>query len=207
MKPQHSPLCDLYIAHIPDAPPTGALFPPERAREVNEIQSERAKKEKYYAWRLLEHALARSLGLDAKNLAFFKDKNGKWGANGVFFSLSHTANTVAVAVSRAAVGVDIEQYRTPRTDRLAARVLTAREHAEFEKAPERDAFLLQKWVGKEAIFKKGDEKVFSPASIETTDANAVTGELERDGVRYAFAVATDTPECVRIFKDVDLSQT
>ena len=78
MKPQHSPLCDLYIAHIPDTPPTGELFPPERAREVNEIQSERAKKEKYYAWRLLEYALARSLGLDAKNLAFFKDENGKW---------------------------------------------------------------------------------------------------------------------------------
>ena len=205
MKPDSNALCDLYVARIPDAAPTGELWPPERACEVAQTKNERAKKEKYYVWRLLEHALAHSLGLCAQNLAFFKDENGKWGANGVFFSLSHTAGAVAVAVSRTAVGVDIEQYRTPRTDRLAARVLTARELADFEKTPERDAFLLQTWVGKEAIFKKGDEKKFSPANIETTDANVVTGTFDKDGVNCAFAVATDTPEVVRIFKDVDLS--
>ena len=111
---------------------------------------------------------------------------------------------MAVAVSRAPVGVDIEQYRSPRADRLAERVLTERELADYKKAPQREEFLLQKWAEKEALFKAGDEKVFSPAKIETGGASLFSGAVEQNGRRYAFAVATATPECVRVFTDVTL---
>lgn len=205
MKQQH-PLCDLYIARIPDAEPTETLFPPEREREIASTRNPRAKKEKYYVWRLLEYALRESLGTTLEQAELCKAANGKWLSPRLFLSLSHAQDAVAVAISDAPVGVDIEGYRTPRTDRLAARVLSERELADFEKAPKRDEFLLQKWTAKEAIFKKGGDGVFSPAKIETGDADTVSDVLELGGVYYVFAVATDAPEVLRIFRDVDLSK-
>ena len=206
MEHGNRPLCDLYVAPIPDVAPSCELWPPEREREIAQTRNERAKKEKYYVWRLLELALRQSLGLELREIGVFKNENQKWGANGVFFSLSHTSGAVAVAVSNAPVGVDIEQYHTPRADRLAARVLTARELADYQKAPQRDEFLLQKWVAKEAIFKASDKKVFSPANTETTDAGVTIGTLDQNGTRYTFALATAAPDHIRIFKDIDLTK-
>ena len=74
------------------------------------------------------------------------------------FSLSHSESfaMIAVVVGRARVGVDIEIERPrSRLDALAARVLSAEEHAEWLDAepPERVRAFLARWTAKEAYLK------------------------------------------------------
>jgi 4'-phosphopantetheinyl transferase len=76
---------------------------------------------------------------------------------GLDFSLSHSGATGVVAVARDhAVGVDVEVMRArPYLERLAARILSPAEHAEWlEVDPvDRTRGLLRVWTAKEAYLK------------------------------------------------------
>lgn len=83
-----------------------------------------------------------------------------------WFSLSHSESFAMVAVaSGARVGVDIEvEHPRPRLDRLAARVLSDEEHAEWLEAEPRlrtDAFL-ERWTAKEAYLKAIGAGIWRP---------------------------------------------
>jgi 4'-phosphopantetheinyl transferase len=84
----------------------------------------------------------------------------------LWFNLSHTESFAMLAVAAGArVGVDIEIERPrARLDRLAARVLSDDEHAEWSQvAPGRriDAFLAR-WTAKEAYLKAIGEGIWQP---------------------------------------------
>jgi 4'-phosphopantetheinyl transferase len=73
------------------------------------------------------------------------------------FNLSHSATTALVAVARGAdVGVDVEAVRArPHLERLAARLLTPEEHAQWVavEAAARNRAFLELWTAKEARLK------------------------------------------------------
>ena len=205
---RNMPIVDVYIAALPEEGEIGELDCRARREEIASISNERLRREKYFVWRLLEYALERSFGACARKLKLRKESYGGWSAGDISLSLSHSEGALAVAVSRAAVGVDIERVCAPRSDRLAERIMTAEELADYRLTPdaEREERLIAVWTAKEAIFKSRHLDVFIPGDCDTLHELHRTAFTELGGVKYAWSVATVTPERVRVFEGIDLTK-
>ena len=85
-------------------------LPKLRKEYVLKITDEKRKIQSILVWKLLEYALS---SFNLTNFEFFQDKSGKWSLeNGekINFSLTHSHNIVAVAVSdEGSVGLDVEK--------------------------------------------------------------------------------------------------
>ena len=198
------PIVDVYVGVIPEKLKITSLYPKERAKEIKACSNDRVKREKYCAWKLLEYALNRTFGAKFKELEFTKGENGRWSTPTHHFSISHTDGLAAVCVSRANVGVDIEK----ESDKLLSvvpRLLTDSELLEYEQLGEENrlSYLGTKWTQKESIFKSLNEKSFIPHKIEVKEYQTYTREIEADGNKYYLSVATQTPERVRLYRDVE----
>ncbi len=81
-----------------------------RKKYINSIRDPKRKKQSFFVWKLLEYVSKKQFGCD--KIDGEAEQNGKWRIKGVDFkfSLSHSDNIVAVAVSDASVGVDVEKY-------------------------------------------------------------------------------------------------
>ena len=178
-----------------DTDTSAPLYPPERHKEVEECKNERAKKEKYLVWKLLEKVVMDNINLDFANIQFTKTANGKWICPDFHFSLSHTDGLVCVAVSMREVGVDAESLHEINTG-LKARILTEEEISYMEALPplEQNRFLLESWVKKESIFKKTGGKMLMPNRIATTEHHTRLFRVEMDGCEYIISVAADSDE-------------
>ena len=158
----------VYYSAIPCGECDFALYPEQRAMEIGAVRNDKLKKEKYYAWKLLEFAIE-SLGINFRKLDFVKHDNGKWTCEKVCFSLSHTDGAVAVAVSKMNVGVDIEKV-SDRAMRVAKKVFS---QSELDACDGDEILYTTKlWTQKEAIFKTLDEGVFSPQSASATSLHS-----------------------------------
>ena len=187
------PLVHVYLARFPFSVENDEIFPLERAAEIDRCSDARVRREKYYAWKLLEKALMRSLGLKLRDLQLVRTESGKWECSQCCFSLSHSGNIAAVAVSRKPVGVDIEKRDEARfSDALAAKILTAGEREKLEAYKDsRGAALNALWTKKEAVFKLSGGRGFQPGSIEVSEYKTVTKEVESGGERYFITVASE----------------
>ena len=192
----------VYVAKLPKESFTEPLLCIERQREVDGISNEKAQREKYYVWRLLEYAIKNSLGADASRLCFTKGKNRKWSCEGFEFSLSHSGDALAVAISDMAVGIDVEKIRVRKAERMAEYMLTQDERGEYKSinVNERDEWLIGKWCAKEAIFKSQNKDVFSPSKIETSEFFCEQRSFEIECEKYILAVASDKFQDVKIFE-------
>lgn len=171
------PVLDVYVMPIPSQVQITPVYPKARNAEIEKCQSLELKNAKYCVWQLLLLAAEKSLGLKAKDIRFKKSKGGKWYAKNMCFSLSHTDTAVAVAISKQAVGVDIESVsgfsgKAKRLPSLCEKVLTRREKG----VNGADSVLgfLRLWTKKEAIFKAGNAKSFVPCDIETESFTTAT---------------------------------
>ena len=200
------PLVDVYVARLPDEIGSGKILPKEREEEISSVTNERVRREKYYAWRLLEYGLERSLGLKIGKMEFSKTPYGKWISPSCKFSISHSGDLLAVAISRAEVGVDVEPILPPKSDRFAYRVLTPSELSEYSSLGEKERvrFLISSWSAKEAIFKTSDRASFIPSEIDTEQKKIKTLEFTEGETNYILAVATETPERIRLYQGIDL---
>jgi 4'-phosphopantetheinyl transferase len=125
---------------------------------------------------LLRSVLSALLGMAPAAISLQKDERGKpsvlgAGASAPSFNISHSGGLVALALApKGRVGIDVEEKR-PLVDaeRLAQRILTAREAAGFRALPEsaREDALLTAWTRKEAVLKAiGTGIAGSPESID-----------------------------------------
>ena len=203
---RNMPIVDVYVTALPDSEPAGEFLCAERNKEIASVGSEKVRREKYFVWKLMLYALERSLGLHEKNTEFTKEEYGGWSVKGAHVSLSHSGGAIAVAVSRAPVGVDIEKIAPPKSESMAERIMNEAELSEYSSLPdgEKEERLISIWTAKEAIFKSKHIKSFIPNATDTKAEKHKTDIITVSGEKYAWSVATATPEKIRLFKNVDL---
>ena len=171
----------VYTAAIPTDVGVEAVFPSSRSEEIFACGSDKTKKEKYCAWKLLEYALFHAFGKRIEEIAFAKSAQGKWTCDFCHFSLSHSENAVAVALSDSPIGIDIEQIKPVKNrEKVAKKILTEAELEEYQRLSinetQANAFLLEIWTKKESVFKRGGIASFIPNRIcsgETTQTKKV----------------------------------
>ena len=83
---------------------------------------------------------------------------GGWGKpyfvdSGWHFSISHTKNHAFCALARENVAIDAEELDRPINQKLAEKILSPREKAQYDAAPDKARALLTFWVLKEAAAK------------------------------------------------------
>ncbi len=181
---------DVYYAQIPKKALITPVYPKERDAEISSCKNEKVKTEKYYVWKLLELAVKNSFNINFNNLNFEKQSSGKWICDGLSFSLSHSHNAVAVAVSNGMVGLDIELLQPPMNAKTYKKILSALEQVEYENLSGDVAteYLINKWTKKESVFKLNGENAFLPTSIQNPSAHALTVQLGDE--KYCIAVST-----------------
>ena len=175
----------VYYGKIPEGDVNFDVYPKERADEIMSVRNDRLKKEKYCAWKLLEYAIT-DLGMSFSELDFIKNESGKWACDKCFFSISHTDGAIAVAVSKASVGVDIEKV-SDRAAKVAKKVFSEAELK--DDCDDENLFTTRLWTKKESIFKTQDMRVFSPQNIVISDHETKTVDLCLNGEKYVISVA------------------
>lgn len=199
------PVVDVYVAALP---PAGEMLPLScalRQEDIARVTAPRLQRQKYFVWKLLEYALERSFGLKSKDLTFRKEGD-RYVCDQAYFSLSHSDNGLAVVVSRDAVGVDLEKVTARDTDGLAQRVFTPDEMEVYTAlAPEeKTAFFFRAWTGKEALFKAAGKGTFVPGEQNTLQENVKHYAITVGGEAFSLSVATQTPERIRLYENIQL---
>ena len=202
------PVVDVYFGSIPENPKLRDVIPAARDAEIKSVSNERVRSEKYYAWRLLEYALERSLGLRMKKMEFVKHSNGRWSTPSCEFSISHSGAVVMVAVSRAPVGVDVELFHAPRSEKFYERIFNGEEKLIYDSLTEdeRVGYAISRWTAKEAVFKSLHLDSFVPSKTAIDEKRIKTDKITVGDASYYYSVATDTVEKIRILPIVDLEK-
>ncbi len=195
---------DLYITAIPDTE-IGTVYSLARQAQIDATSNKELRRQRYYVWKLLEYALKQSFNLNPNRIRFYLDDKGKWGCEECYFSLSHSKNAVAVAVSHKPVGVDIESAKREVSDPLCHKILTETELEEYNAVSpkEKKRYLLQKWCAKESLFKIGNIKHFQPKQIET-NTGIFSGSVTVGGYDLFYSVASSNTERLKIFTNISL---
>lgn len=153
-----------------------------------------ARTQSLYALEVLAHGL-KALGTDTSNLTLAKKSSGKPYFEGEmpYFSISHDADTVAVAISDRDVGVDIQSSRdTARENAIAERFFTQDECEDIRSG---NLDFLTAWTKREAYAKLNDTPLASLTKKELPDS-AFFGTL--DWKTSKITVATLSSDEVKI---------
>ena len=159
------------------------LVSPDRAAKVQRLKVKQKQLQSLFAKLLLRAVLCDRLNVQNSELEFFVTENGKpyLKDHKVYFSISHTASLVAVALSNSEVGVDIEAVR-PLKHNGYTKFLTADEQiyigADSTWSEQR---FFEVWTKKEAYFKRFGEGIGEMAALvsilnEPTVSTAVLGK-------------------------------
>lgn len=165
-----------------DAAADGAadVLSPDERRRADAFHRPADRRRFRASRRALRLLLGAYVGARPEALAFETRPGGKPVLpGGPAFSLSHTGPHLLVAVHASdAVGVDAEAVAPGMaTDGVLARVLTARERAAVEAAPDRDAAFARAWTLKEALLKATGEGLSRPMTSLVLDLGAVPPTL------------------------------
>lgn len=99
------PVCDVYIARIPENAGDSDIYPEKRRAEINNISSPEERNAARFLWKLLGFAAARSFNTDLKSAGLKRQLTGRWVCGEFSFSLSESCGIAAVAVSNADVNL------------------------------------------------------------------------------------------------------
>lgn len=169
-------------------------MPAIRNEYIRSATDPRVRRQRYAVWLLLDLALCERFGKGVAAFDFKRDPDGKWSCadERVYFSLSHSRNAVAVALSDRPVGLDIEALDgiDGRRPDLIRRVLTASERQTFEALPRQSQarFFAEMWCAKEAVFKRGGNGAFASSRVNVSDFDVFTREVDIGGSRFMLAV-------------------
>ena len=194
---------DVYVKKFPFEVKRKKIFQKERAKEIKSCKNKDVRAEKYYAWKLLEIALEQSFEKDIKKCKFNKI-NGKPVLEDCEFSISHSNDIVAVAVSKKPVGVDIEAIDHERFAKFPLNRILSGEELEANSNCSADE-LNKLWTAKEAIFKKNASEAFNPVKINTLNEKYKTRLVRADAQNYYLTVASDEVAFVKFHIDETLT--
>lgn len=135
------------------------IFCDERKKEIEMCKSEKTKKEKENIWLFLQEIAQRYQKSSISGIKFIKQNTGKWTCDLFDFSLSHSEDYLAIAISDKAVGVDVQKIKP--IDSIKTLILNESESKESID----DLELIKIFSKKEAMFKTLNEKFFVPKKI------------------------------------------
>jgi 4'-phosphopantetheinyl transferase len=135
-----------------------SLLSPQEKQRAGRFRIGRAERRFVAARAALRIVLGQCTGIDPASITFGFGDHGKpyLGSGGPLFNASDSGDVVAIAVTTAEVGIDIETNRTlRRADGLARRVCTRLELDALAKISEdeRNGRILRLWTCKEAGLK------------------------------------------------------
>ena len=196
----------VYVAGISDADISDPLVPPEREREVRAVRSQSLMREKYLAWKLLERAVKETFNMDISDACITKQESGMWTSPYFYFSLSHSRDALAVAVSAHPVGVDIERIVQPRSSAFVDRVLSDSERARYDSLPgkEQALYLTECWTRKESDFKRRGLTAFVPKNYAPDQREVLTRSFEIRTETYVLSVVSKIAECAELIEEIIL---
>ncbi len=185
----------VYMSILPSLCGGKMLYPESRNSEVLNAKNLSIKLQKYWSWKLLEHAINHTLHKKIEDYNFSKNKYGKWSTDSFDFSITHTDNFVAVAISNAKIGIDIEKISAPISKKFPSRVFNEFEFEEYISLTDdkKNNYLIMKWTQKEAIFKSSDSHYFVPKSINTYTHTVQSEFYFYNNEKYVMSVASEIP--------------
>ncbi|MBP5654452.1 MAG: lecithin retinol acyltransferase family protein [Clostridiales bacterium] len=199
---RNMPIADVYVAPIPYRTGEGNIKPASRQVQIEDVANPDVKESMISDWNLLTYAIDRSLGLTQEKANFRRDGNGIWVSDKCYVSLTHCKGAVAVCVSKAPCGIDMEPQDRDINVSIERRILTDKERNAFEELTDeesRQAFLKKIWTRKESIFKSTYTASFRPEETESDADTCVTNTVETGGQKYMLSVNTTTPKKLRYY--------
>ena len=191
---------NVYYATIPSTAFDLDLPTEQRNQEISSCRSADVQREKYFAWKLLLQAISRHYGRGA---TFVKGDTGKWHCDLCCFSLSHGDGVIAVSVSKAETGVDVQRVALPKTDKVLERVFSQNEVASYRQLQndeEKALYFTQKWTEKESIFKSLNQRDFLASKPASYTQHTVGKIVDINGKQYALSVACNPLQRVSFTK-------
>ena len=191
---------NVYYAAIPSRPFDLDLPTPQRNHQIAACTNSDVQREKYFVWKLLLAAVSKHFGDGA---TFVLQPTGKWTCNLCCCSLSHGDGVVAVSVSRAETGVDVQKVALPKNEKVVERVFSASEVAEYvskETSEQKALYFAQKWTQKESTFKYLNQSDFLASNPSSYTQHTVSQTVEVDGNKHVISVACNPMQRVNFIK-------
>lgn len=161
------------------------IFPENRRKKILSCRRKNNRLQSYGA-SLLLHRILNEHGKSMGDV--FYSETGKPMIEGIFFSISHSANRVMCAVSSETVGCDIEKIKEgehleQRLEKVAKRFFSEHEVRKLEHVSEeeRKSAFYQIWTMKEGYVKMTGEGLTIP--LDCIEFDLDNGNVYRDGER------------------------
>lgn len=155
-----------------------SVFTDEYVNAILERKSPRSVNESLCALLLLQKTLDVA-GIDTEGYRICRGENGRpyfEGAEGLDFSITHSDNAVAVALSTdGRVGLDVEKAGAVKdTKRLAARFFSESENKALENVNDYEKKWTCLWTRKEAYIKYSEKRFASLKDADTENTEGVS---------------------------------
>ena len=182
---------EIFLAALPERDIEGDIFPEERQEEIMAKRNSTARRESYFAWRLLGFAVMQLFGEELFAVGLEK-KGGRWSARDFDISISHGGGALAVALSKNPVGIDLESLDgVSDCDGLARRFFNNEELSRYLSSPDGRESFLRIWTAKEAVFKAQIRETFLPKETDSLSMPVHTEVVRIAKKSYVVSVAAE----------------
>lgn len=103
------PICDVYVARIPDTVSAEGVYPEKRRAEIESIVSEDLRRNARFLWQLLGVAAQHSFHVSLQEAGLKRRLGGKWVSDKFSFALCAENGLAVAVVSNAAVSLRLNE--------------------------------------------------------------------------------------------------
>ena len=131
------------------------LLDKDKLLQFNATTNEKRKKATLVSNGFLKEKIAEEYNVNIKELVFSVEKKGKpfcRSHNNIHFSISHSGDFIAVAISDKEIGIDIELLKKP-TEKLIDRICCEKEKNNINSNESKEKTFTEIWTKKEAYLK------------------------------------------------------
>jgi len=187
----------LYVADISNLPDPLSVpellqrLPLERQQRIHNMKQEKSRKQSMGVGLLLQKVLALYHMQDSQVLV---GEHGKPMIDGLEFSLSHSGNLVACAVSHEPVGCDVEEVRKA-PERVAERYFSCGEQEYLSQFAEEeyDRAFFRLWTMKESYVKMTGEGMGVPMEQYEVVVDDYARVIRDGGVQECYVSEVEIP--------------
>lgn len=103
------PICDVYVARIPEVVSAEGIYPEKRRAEIESIVSGELRNNARFLWQLLGVAAQHSFHVSLQEAGLKRRLGGKWVSDKFYFALSAENGLAVAVVSNAAVSLRLNE--------------------------------------------------------------------------------------------------